>query len=338
MRRARLSTLCLMLALLTACREDAPPVPAQDVSPTHADTAPAPPAPPLVAAARAQIGIVRIYDPAYFSVSYPGGDVPADRGVCTDVIIRALRTQGLDLQRAIHEDMRAHFDRYPRQWGLSRPDRNIDHRRVPNQMRWFERNGWASEHRLFSGRFLARRHRGVETHRQRPAAYPHRLGPPQPRRHATDPAQHQRRHAGKRPPVPPHHHRPLPAACGRRPRRMAVARAARHRASPKMRKVREFISSFRRKPESIASPLALIRLQCKVDSDLVRLAVEDCRNDTPTFACASRAVRDASTRQSQSAAHASHLPDALRARFRASPRDRTPERTHARRPPRYRPR
>lgn len=142
MRRARLLTLCLMLALLTACREDAPPVPAQDVSPTHADTAPAPPAPPLVAAARAQIGIVRIYDPAYFSVSYPGGDVPADRGVCTDVIIRALRTQGLDLQRAIHEDMRAHFDRYPRQWGLSRPDRNIDHRRVPNQMRWFERNGW----------------------------------------------------------------------------------------------------------------------------------------------------------------------------------------------------
>lgn len=103
---------------------------------------PAPPSPPLVAAARAQIGQTVRYDPAYTVLDYPGGDVPADRGVCTDVIVRALRTQGLDLQQRIHEDMRGQYSAYPALWGLSRPDRNIDHRRVPNLMRWFERQGW----------------------------------------------------------------------------------------------------------------------------------------------------------------------------------------------------
>lgn len=142
MRRAQLSTLCLLLVLLAACRENAPSASGQGASPPQADAAPATPSPPLVAAARAQIGVVRIYDPAYFSVPYPGGDVPADRGVCTDVVIRALRARGLDLQQAIHDDMRANFGRYPNVWGLSRRDRNIDHRRVPNQMRWFERQGW----------------------------------------------------------------------------------------------------------------------------------------------------------------------------------------------------
>ncbi|WP_394695443.1 DUF1287 domain-containing protein [Pseudoxanthomonas japonensis] len=142
MRRARLSTLCLMLLVLAACRDETPA--AVDTAPPSAATPDAPPtiSPPLVAAARAQVGVVRLYDPSYFSLSYPGGDVPSDRGVCTDVVIRALRTQGLDLQQAIHDDMRLHFDGYPKLWGLSRPDRNIDHRRVPNQMRWFERNGW----------------------------------------------------------------------------------------------------------------------------------------------------------------------------------------------------
>ncbi|MCD9005594.1 DUF1287 domain-containing protein [Luteimonas sp. XNQY3] len=98
--------------------------------------------PALVDAARAQVGVTVRYDPAYARLSYPGGDVPDDRGVCTDVIVRALRTQGLDLQRAIHEDMRTAFAAYPRDWGARAPDRNIDHRRVPNQMRWFERQGW----------------------------------------------------------------------------------------------------------------------------------------------------------------------------------------------------
>jgi uncharacterized protein YijF (DUF1287 family) len=81
------------------------------------------------------------YDPSYFSIPYPNGDVPADRGVCTDVVIRAYRNLGIDLQREVHEDMRANFDVYPKLWGLSRPDRNIDHRRVPNLMTFFKRHG-----------------------------------------------------------------------------------------------------------------------------------------------------------------------------------------------------
>ena len=145
MRWVRLSTLCLVLLVLlslAACRDETPVTVETASSPITAAGALPAASPPLVAAARAQIGVVRVYDPAYFSLSYPGGDVPSDRGVCTDVVIRALRAQGLDLQQAIHDDMRTHFDQYPRQWGLSRTDRNIDHRRVPNQMRWFERHGW----------------------------------------------------------------------------------------------------------------------------------------------------------------------------------------------------
>ncbi|MDF1659817.1 MAG: DUF1287 domain-containing protein [Verrucomicrobiales bacterium] len=81
------------------------------------------------------------YDPAYVVLSYPGGDVPADTGVCTDVVIRSYRSLGLDLQELVHEDMRAEFSAYPRLWGLKRPDRNIDHRRVPNLQRFLERQG-----------------------------------------------------------------------------------------------------------------------------------------------------------------------------------------------------
>jgi len=81
------------------------------------------------------------YDPAYFRLTYPNGDVPADRGVCTDVIIRAYRKVGIDLQKEVHEDMKANFGLYPKIWGLSRPDRNIDHRRVPNLMTFFSRHG-----------------------------------------------------------------------------------------------------------------------------------------------------------------------------------------------------
>lgn len=81
------------------------------------------------------------YDPAYFAIPYPMGDVPADKGVCTDVIIRAYRKIGIDLQQLVHEDMEAHFSLYPNHWGLSKPDPNIDHRRVPNLMKFFERFG-----------------------------------------------------------------------------------------------------------------------------------------------------------------------------------------------------
>jgi uncharacterized protein len=81
------------------------------------------------------------YDPAYYAMPYPGGDLPTGRGVCTDVVIRAYRALGIDLQKEVHEDMRAHFELYPPLWGLSRPDRNIDHRRVPNLMVFFTRHG-----------------------------------------------------------------------------------------------------------------------------------------------------------------------------------------------------
>lgn len=81
------------------------------------------------------------YDPAYVVIDYPGGDVPADTGVCTDVVIRSYRGLGIDLQQRVHEDMRAHFSRYPALWGLRKPDPNIDHRRVPNLQTYFTRHG-----------------------------------------------------------------------------------------------------------------------------------------------------------------------------------------------------
>ena len=97
----------------------------------------------LLAKARAQIGVTTLYDPAYVGLSYPGGDVPRDRGVCIDVIIRAYRDAfGFDFQKTIHEDMSAHFEAYPDHWGLTRTDRNIDHRRVPNIETWLTRQGY----------------------------------------------------------------------------------------------------------------------------------------------------------------------------------------------------
>ncbi|MEW5922314.1 MAG: DUF1287 domain-containing protein [Bacillota bacterium] len=81
------------------------------------------------------------YDASYAVISYPGGDVSPDYGACTDVVVRAFRNAGIDLQQLIHEDMKENFHLYPQRWGLSRPDPNIDHRRVPNQMRFFEHHG-----------------------------------------------------------------------------------------------------------------------------------------------------------------------------------------------------
>lgn len=82
-----------------------------------------------------------IYDPSYFALDYPNGDVPADKGVCTDVVIRAYRKLDIDLQKEVHEDMKANFSLYPKNWGLKSTDKNIDHRRVPNLMKFFERFG-----------------------------------------------------------------------------------------------------------------------------------------------------------------------------------------------------
>lgn len=81
------------------------------------------------------------YDPAYYSIKYPNGDVAANKGVCTDVVIRAYRKLGIDLQKEVHEDMKKNFSKYPKKFGLKRPDTNIDHRRVPNLMVFFSRFG-----------------------------------------------------------------------------------------------------------------------------------------------------------------------------------------------------
>ena len=82
-----------------------------------------------------------VYDPSYFSIDYPNGDVPKGKGVCTDVLIRAYRKLGIDLQKEVHQDMKANFNLYPKNWGLTKPDKNIDHRRVPNLMTFFSRKG-----------------------------------------------------------------------------------------------------------------------------------------------------------------------------------------------------
>lgn len=97
----------------------------------------------LVKDARSQIGQTLTYDPAYTRLSYPMGDVPIQKGVCTDVVIRALRKQNIDLQKVIHEDMKRNFKAYPQLWGLKNTDRNIDHRRVPNIAKYMTRQGYS---------------------------------------------------------------------------------------------------------------------------------------------------------------------------------------------------
>jgi uncharacterized protein YijF (DUF1287 family) len=96
---------------------------------------------PLVSAALAQTHTHVTYDGSYRRIAYPGGDVPETIGVCTDVVIRAYRKVGVDLQVKVHEDMARDFAAYPRQWGMTAPDANIDHRRVPNLQTFFRRAG-----------------------------------------------------------------------------------------------------------------------------------------------------------------------------------------------------
>ncbi|MEG9488394.1 DUF1287 domain-containing protein [Mannheimia indoligenes] len=95
----------------------------------------------LVENARKQIGVTLSYDPNYRKIDFPIGDVPATTGVCTDVVIRAYRQQGLDLQQAVNKDMKSAWEKYPKLWGLKKPDPNIDHRRVPNLETFFSRHG-----------------------------------------------------------------------------------------------------------------------------------------------------------------------------------------------------
>lgn len=106
-----------------------------------ADEKKAPFAKRLAAAALERTKHKVTYDPAYVILKYPGGDVKPDRGVCSDVLIRSYRALGIDLQKCVHEDMRRAFSRYPKKWGLKRPDKNIDHRRVPNLQTFFSRHG-----------------------------------------------------------------------------------------------------------------------------------------------------------------------------------------------------
>lgn len=97
--------------------------------------------PKLVTAAKERLNHFVIYDGSYVSIAYPNGDVHKNKGVCTDVVIRSYRSLGIDLQQLVHEDMKANFSAYPKNWGLKKPDANIDHRRVPNLEKFFTRKG-----------------------------------------------------------------------------------------------------------------------------------------------------------------------------------------------------
>jgi uncharacterized protein YijF (DUF1287 family) len=88
-----------------------------------------------------QVGKTTGYDPSYQRIDYPNGDVPIETGVCSDVIVRAFRKGGIDLQKDLHEDMKDNFSAYPTRWKLKGPDSNIDHRRVPNLQTYFTRKG-----------------------------------------------------------------------------------------------------------------------------------------------------------------------------------------------------
>jgi uncharacterized protein YijF (DUF1287 family) len=98
----------------------------------------------FVEAARQQVGKTLYYDPSYQVLDYPNGDVPIERGVCTDVVVRAMRdAYNYDLQKFVHEDMKKNFSKYPQNWGSKKPDKNIDHRRVLNLRAFFKRKGWS---------------------------------------------------------------------------------------------------------------------------------------------------------------------------------------------------
>jgi uncharacterized protein YijF (DUF1287 family) len=95
----------------------------------------------VLANAREQLRVTTHYTQEYRVIPYPGGDMPADTGACTDVVIRAFRSAGVDLQKEVHEDMSANFSAYPQKWGMRSTDTSIDHRRVPNLQTFFTRKG-----------------------------------------------------------------------------------------------------------------------------------------------------------------------------------------------------
>lgn len=131
--------------LLTGCRaigsQQTIQLPERDLQAAIQVKADATPLEKLNASAIEQTTYTTSYDPAYVKLDYPNGDVPKETGVCSDVVVRAFRAAGIDLQKELHEDMARNFAKYPKKWGARKPDKNIDHRRVPNLMTWFARQG-----------------------------------------------------------------------------------------------------------------------------------------------------------------------------------------------------
>lgn len=137
--RVTVVVVCACLALTGCAASATPRAPRTAPSAAQVVDHSSPAARRLAAAAASQVGKTVSYDASYTELRYPGGDVPIERGVCTDVVIRAFRSLGVDLQVEVHKDMAAHFAAYPHRWGLAGPDTNIDHRRVPNLETYFSR-------------------------------------------------------------------------------------------------------------------------------------------------------------------------------------------------------
>lgn len=145
--KPRLSISILALLLIVSCQQQVartrpplkPPEQQTEVHPLAPNSSPTLKA--IIDGATDQVGKTTGYDPSYQKIDYPNGDVPLETGVCSDVIVRAFRRGGIDLQKEVHEDMKASFSAYPAKWGLNGPDANIDHRRVPNLQTFFARKG-----------------------------------------------------------------------------------------------------------------------------------------------------------------------------------------------------
>ena len=133
--------LIIMLLFSVACGQNSDRMETGRVRPLPAEVSPT--IKQVIEAGQEQTKYTFYYDPSYVTIDYPGGDVPLERGVCTDVIVRAFRKVGVDLQKVVHEDMKQNFAVYPTKWGLKEPDTNIDHRRVRNLRTYFERKGKA---------------------------------------------------------------------------------------------------------------------------------------------------------------------------------------------------
>ena len=136
----KIASVIFLVAAKAGCTPIGPVVPLPGERPAIAEIAPGP-LRSVLEDAQKQTRITTGYTQDYFVMPYPNGDVPAETGACTDVIIRAFRAAGVDLQKEVHEDMAGNFAAYPKQWGLAKTDTNIDHRRVPNLQTYFRRKG-----------------------------------------------------------------------------------------------------------------------------------------------------------------------------------------------------